>query len=58
LNIPHDVKLQLSDISHLKYWEMSNVLPYTAVAILRVNMYWLVDLGLLMWGMEWAEHWM
>jgi hypothetical protein len=38
------VKLWLSDISSMKYWQLSNISANNAVAILRVKTYWLVSL--------------
>jgi hypothetical protein len=34
-----NVKLWLSGISHIEYWELSNILANTAVAVNRANMY-------------------
>jgi hypothetical protein len=42
------VKLRLSGVTHVVSWELPNVLANIAVAILRVNMIWLVDLGLIL----------
>jgi hypothetical protein len=41
-------------MSRAEYLEMSNVSANIAVAILRVNMYWLVDFGRLMYGRKWG----
>jgi hypothetical protein len=38
--VEFSVKLQLSGVSCVEYWELSNVFANTAIAILTVNMYW------------------
>lgn len=43
-----NVKLCLSGISHIKYWELSSISVNIAIDTPRVSMYWLVILSSLM----------
>jgi hypothetical protein len=51
------VELQLSGMSRLEYWELSNVSTKIVVAIFRLYMYLLVGLSGNMYGREWEERW-
>jgi hypothetical protein len=47
LQLAFNLRHRLSSVSSGDYWNLSNVSAKTAVSILRVCVYWVVDLGLM-----------